>query len=382
MKIVIAADSFKESMTATEVCKGIEAGFKRVFPTATYRKIPIGDGGEGTVQTLVNASDGKMISIPVTGPLGNKVVAYYGISGDGKTAFIEMAAASGLHLVPLEQRNPLHTTTKGVGELILDALDHGVKHIILGLGGSATNDGGIGMAAALGAKFLDHNGQELLPMVKSLSQLDRIDLSQLDKRLKQVKIEAACDVDNPLVGEKGSSKTFGPQKGATEEIVLFLEKQLTKYADVLEKSLGITVKESPSAGAAGGLGAAVIAFLNGTLKKGIDIVLDWTDFDRLVHDADLVITGEGRIDSQTIHGKAPIGVAKRAKKFNLPVIAIAGSLGTNYEVVFNYGIDAAFSIMQEVTTLAEALHNGKENLVKTSENIARLLNLQSNTKMT
>lgn len=201
MKIVIAADSFKESMTATEVCKGIEAGFKRVFPTATYRKIPIGDGGEGTVQTLVNASDGKMISIPVTGPLGNKVVAYYGISGDGKTAFIEMAAASGLHLVPLEQRNPLHTTTKGVGELILNALDHGVKHIILGLGGSATNDGGIGMAAALGAKFLDHNGQELLPMVKSLSQLDRIDLSQLDKRLKQVKIEAACDVDNPLVGE-------------------------------------------------------------------------------------------------------------------------------------------------------------------------------------
>ncbi len=377
MKIVIASDSFKESMSAAEVCQGIEEGFRRVDPSADFVKIPIGDGGEGTALSLVNATGGKVIRLPVTGPLGNRLNGFYGISGDGKTAFIEMAAASGLHLVPSDRRNPMITTTKGTGELIIDALNHGVKHIILGLGGSATNDGGIGMAAALGARFLDQNGKELSPRADLLGKLASIDITSLDKRLNNVKIEAACDVDNPLTGKKGASVVFGPQKGATKEMVQILDENLANYGRVLEKCLGKPVKDIPGAGAAGGLGAAVVAFLDGKLKKGIDIVLDFAKFDHHLLNADLVITGEGKIDSQTVYGKAPAGVAERAKKHGIPVIAVAGSLGSDYEAVFDHGIDAAFSIVQGVTTLPEALKHGPENLVKTCENIARLLQIKN-----
>lgn len=375
MKIVIASDSFKESMSAAEVCQGIEEGFRRIEPSADFIKIPIGDGGEGTTLSLVNATGGKVIRLPVTGPLGNRVNGFYGISGDGKTAFIEMAAASGLHLVPNDRRNPMITTTTGTGELIIDALNHGVKHIILGLGGSATNDGGIGMAAALGVRFLDENGKELLPRADLLGRLASIDITSLDERLNDVKIEAACDVNNPLTGKKGASVVFGPQKGATKEMVPILDKSLANYGWVLEKCLGKPVKDIPGAGAAGGLGAAVIAFLDGDLKKGIDIVLDFANFDHHLRDADLVITGEGKIDSQTVYGKAPAGVAKRAKKYGIPVIAVAGSLGADYEAVFDHGIDAVFSIVQGITTLPDALKHGPENLVKTCENIARLLQI-------
>lgn len=373
MKIVIAPDSFKESMEAMEVCHSIEKGFRKVFPSAAYIKIPIGDGGEGTVQALIDAADGQMIHLSVTGPLGNEVDGFYGLSGDGQTAFIEMAAASGLQLVPAEQRNPLITTTKGTGELILDALNRGVKHIILGLGGSATNDGGIGMATALGVKFLNEEGEEIHPQVDMLNELDYIDISNLDTRLKDVKVEAACDVNNPLVGPKGASVVFGPQKGATEEMVKTLDENLTHYAEVLEKCLSKSVKDMPGAGAAGGLGAAVVAFLNGELKKGIDIVLDFNHFEEHLNDTDMVITGEGRIDSQTIYGKAPVGVAKRAKKYGVPVIALAGSVSFDHDVVFDHGIDAVFSIMNSVTTLEEALKNGNVNVEKTAENVARLL---------
>ncbi|MCM3717810.1 glycerate kinase [Fictibacillus phosphorivorans] len=378
MKIVIAPDSFKESMTAAEVCAAVEAGFKKVFGDIEYRHAPVGDGGEGTVQSVVDATDGEIVNVTATGPLGEKVDAFYGITGDGQTAVIEMAAASGLHLVPREQRNPLVTTTYGTGELILDALDKKVERIVIGLGGSATNDGGAGMAAALGAKFLDVNGEELRPGGESLSELLTIDVSGLDPRLKSVKVDVASDVTNPLTGPLGASAVFGPQKGATPEMVGVLDASLKRYAEVIERNLGLQVDELPGAGAAGGLGSGVVAFLDGNLQSGIDLVLDVIQFEETVRDADLVITGEGRIDSQTVHGKAPVGVAKRAKAVSpeVPVITIAGSIGPDYEAVFEHGIDAVFSVVNGVVTLEEALANGAVNVEKTAENIARTLNLK------
>ncbi|ANX13953.1 glycerate kinase [Fictibacillus arsenicus] len=376
MKIVIAPDSFKESMTAMEVCYHVEKGFRKVFPNANYLKIPIADGGEGTVQAIIDATDGKLIKKKVTGPLGSLVEAFYGITGDEKTAVIEMAAASGLHHIPREHRNPLLTSTRGTGELILDALNHGVERIVLGLGGSATNDGGTGMASALGIAFYDENGEELLMQGDSLNQIRSMDVTGLDHRLKHMRIEAACDVTNPLVGHLGASAVFGPQKGATPEMVAYLDMGLNQLGDVIQEFMNLNVKNIPGAGAAGGLGAGVIAFLNGRLKNGIETVLDIVNFESVSQDADLVITGEGRIDSQTIQGKAPIGVAKRAKQYNIPVIGLAGSLGIGYERIYEYGIDAVFSIVNGVSTLDEALLHAKENVEITSENIARSLKLK------
>lgn len=378
MKIVIAPDSFKESMTAAQVCAAVEMGFRKALDDAEYLHIPVGDGGEGTVQSVVDATSGVIVEVSVTGPLGNKVDAFYGITGDGKTAVIEMAAASGLHLVPREMRNPLVTTTYGTGELILDALDQGVERIVLGLGGSATNDGGAGMASALGVKFLDINGEELRLGGEALGELLTIDVSQMDPRLKSVKVDVACDVTNPLTGPLGASAVFGPQKGATPEMVGILDDCLKRYAEAIERNLGIEVDTVPGAGAAGGLGAGVVAFLEGKLQSGINLVLDVIGFEEAVRDADLVITGEGRIDSQTIHGKAPVGVAKRAKSAaaDVPVVAIAGSIGADYEAVFEHGIDAVFSVVNGVVTLEEALANGAVNVEKTAENIARLLTIK------
>ncbi|KZE64131.1 glycerate kinase [Fictibacillus phosphorivorans] len=382
MKIVIAPDSFKESMTAAEVCKAVEAGFRKVFKDAEYVYIPVGDGGEGTVQSVVDATGGEIVNVRATGPLGEKVNAFYGLTGDGKTAVIEMAAASGLHLVPREMRNPLVTSTRGTGELILDALDKKVERIVLGLGGSATNDGGAGMASALGVKFLDVNGEELPPGGEPLGELLTIDVSGIDKRLKSVKVDVACDVTNPLTGPLGASAVFGPQKGATPEMVGILDNSLKRYAEVVERNLGVEVDSLPGAGAAGGLGAGVVAFLDGKLQSGIDLVLDVIGFEDAVRDADLVITGEGRIDFQTVHGKAPVGVAKRAKAVagEVPVVAIAGSIGPDYEAVFEHGIDAVFSVVNGVVTLEEALANGSVNVEKTAENIARLLKMNFKTE--
>ncbi|GGB42448.1 glycerate kinase [Fictibacillus barbaricus] len=378
MKIVIAPDSFKESMTAAQVCAAVETGFRKVLDDAEYLHVPVGDGGEGTVQSVVDATSGVIVEVSVTGPLGNKVGAFYGITGDGKTAVIEMAAASGLHLVPREMRNPLVTTTYGTGELILDALDKGVERIVLGLGGSATNDGGAGMASALGVKFLDINGEELRPGGEALGELLTIDVSQMDPRLKSVKVDVACDVTNPLTGPLGASAVFGTQKGATPEMVGILDDCLKRYAEAIERNLEIEVDTVPGAGAAGGLGAGVVAFLDGKLQSGIDLVLDVIGFEEAIRDADFVITGEGRIDSQTIHGKAPVGVAKRAKSAaaDVPVVAIAGSIGPDYEAVFEHGIDAVFSVVNGVVTLEEALANGAVNIEKTAENIARLLTIK------
>lgn len=374
MKIVIAPDSFKESLSALEAANAIERGFKSVFPNADCIKMPMADGGEGTVQSLVDATNGIIEERIVTGPLGEPVKAFFGLMGDRKTAVIEMAAASGLHLVPVENRNPLVTSTRGTGELILAALDLGVEHIIIGIGGSATNDGGAGMVQALGGRLLDKSGNDIGSGGGALSQVDRIDLTGLDARLKDVQIEVACDVDNPLTGPRGASAIFGPQKGATPEMVDLLDKSLSHFADVAERTLGKSFRHIEGAGAAGGLGASLLAFLDADLKRGIHIVLDAVNFEEVVKDADLVITGEGRIDSQTVYGKTPIGVAKAAKKYGVPVIGIAGSLSLDSDVVYEHGIDALFSIVPGVITLQDAFEHAAHYMERTARNIAASLN--------
>ncbi len=375
MKIVIAPDSFKESLSALDVANAIELGFRKVLPDAVYVKIPMADGGEGTVQSLIDASGGHIETCQVTGPLGNPVDAFFGMMGDGKTAVIEMAAASGIHLVAQELRNPLITTTYGTGELMLAAAEKGVTKIIIGIGGSATNDGGIGMAQALGIKLLDDYGQELAFGGGSLNKLATIDKSQLDPRLANIELEVACDVNNPLCGPTGASAVFGPQKGATPEMVTQLDANLSHYADVIQMQLGTEVKTKPGAGAAGGLGAALMGLLNATLRPGVDIVIDAVKLTDAVQDADLVITGEGRIDSQTIHGKTPIGVARTAKRFNKPVIGIAGCLAYDCVVVHDHGIDAVFSVVSRSVSLAEALAEATINIELTARNVAAVYTL-------
>ena len=376
MKIVIAPDSFKESLTALEVANAIETGFKRIFPNAEYVKLPMADGGEGTVQSLVDATRGRLIEAEVTAPLGNQVKSFFGLSGDGKTAIIEMAAASGLHLVPMDKRNPCHTTSFGTGELIKQALDLGVQHIILGIGGSATNDGGAGMLQALGLRLLDKNGQSIGFGGTALSNLAEIQLADLDPRLQHVQIEVACDVNNPLCGERGASAIFGPQKGATPEMVKELDAALAHLAEIAERDCGKQIKEQPGAGAAGGMGGGLLLLPNVQLKAGVQIVLDNLKFAEQVKDADLVITGEGRMDAQSILGKTPIGVARTAKQFNRPVIAIAGCLREDYEVVYEHGIDAVFPIIRNLGDLPTILKQGEQNLISTAQNVARLLSLK------
>lgn len=376
MKIVIAPDSFKESLTALEVASLIEKGFKEVLPYAEYIKIPMADGGEGTVQSIVDALNGNIIECKVTDPLGIKVPAFFGLSGDGQTAVVEMAAASGLQHVPPERRNPLLTTSYGTGELISAALDCGAKQIILGIGGSATNDGGAGMIQALGGKLLNSKGQQIEFGGASLLDLSTIDLTMIDERIHKTKIEVACDVDNPLTGPSGASAIFGPQKGATAETVKILDKNLEHFADLIETTLKLKLRNTPGAGAAGGLGFGVMAaFTSARLKSGVDIVLEKVDFDKHVKNATFVITGEGKIDSQTIHGKTPIGVARAAKKYNIPVIAIAGALSNESEVVKDHGIDALFSIVPGAMTIAQALDQAEIYTTITARNIASIIKL-------
>jgi glycerate 2-kinase len=378
VKIVIAPDSFKESLSALEVAESIEKGFKRVIPDAEYINVPMADGGEGTVKSLADATGGKIISKTVTGPLGEPVDAFFGILGNKTTAVIEMAAASGLHLVPVEKRNPLVTTTRGTGELIAAALDYGVKHIIIGIGGSSTNDGGAGMAKALGALLLDENGIEIGEGGGSLFDLASINLSEFDPRIANIKIEVACDVDNPLTGEKGASAIFGPQKGATAEMVALLDKNLGHYAAIIERDLGKKINEVPGAGAAGGLGGGLLAYLPSELKRGIEIVIEATGLSKIVEDADLVITGEGKIDGQTIFGKTPVGVAKTAKKYGIPVVGIAGNLSSDSHVVHEYGIDAIFSIVPGVILLEDAFKHAGEYVERTAANIAAVWKMKTN----
>lgn len=375
MKIVIAPDSFKESLTALEAAQAIEKGMKKVLSEANYVKIPMADGGEGTVQSLVDATEGRIITKTVTGPLGEPVEAFFGISGDKKTAVIEMAAASGLHLVPVEKRNPLITTTRGTGELIIAALDYGIEHIIIGIGGSATNDGGAGMAKALGIKLLDSAGKVIEDGGGALAEIAAIDISTIDPRLASVRIEVACDVDNPLTGPRGASAIFGPQKGATPEMVQQLDANLGHYAEMIRKEVGTDIEQIAGAGAAGGLGGGLMAFLSAELKSGVDIVLEATKLEDQLKDADFVITGEGKIDGQTIFGKTPIGVAKTAKKHSIPVIAIAGSLGSDSHVVHEHGIDAVFSIVPGIVPLSDAFKNASVNVERLAANLAAVIKL-------
>ena len=373
--IVLAPDSFKESMTAKEVCVAMERGIKKVNSNIQCIHVPMADGGEGTMQSLVDATGGEVYSLEVVGPLGNKVKAEYGILGNGEIGVLEMASASGIHLVSLEERNPLITTTYGTGELIKACLDRGVKKLLIGIGGRATNDGGVGVIQALGGRVLDKEGNELGFGGGELEKLDRIDLTNFDRRLKDVVIEVACDVSNPLCGENGASYIFGPQKGASVEMIKILDNNLKHYAKVIKEQFDKDVLEIAGAGAAGGLGAGLMVFLNGNLKKGIEIVIEYSGLEKKVKNCDMVWTGEGSIDFQTQYGKTPLGVATVAKKYNKPVVALAGRVGDDIDILYEKGIDSIFGIMRGVTTIDEALKNGKENIERTSENIARLMEM-------
>ncbi|EGR4209806.1 glycerate kinase [Vibrio cholerae] len=372
MKVVIAPDSFKESLTAKQVCDAIQAGLARVWHDAKFVAIPVADGGEGTVQSLVDATQGRLVEVKVMGPQGKRVEAFYGMLGDNQTAVIEMAAASGLHHVPLAQRDPKLTTSFGTGELIRHALDQGVTKLIIGLGGSATNDGGVGMLAALGARFTNADGDPIQLTGGGLRELTHIDLQDFDPRLQNCDILVACDVNNPLCGDKGASAVFGPQKGATPEDVQLLDGALRQFGLLTEKVTGKMVLESAGAGAAGGMGAALLAYTQAILRPGIEIVLETVQLAHQVIDADLVITGEGRIDSQTVHGKTPMGVAKVAKRFDVPVLALCGCTGDNYQAVYQCGIDAVFAAVPRAMSLEDALKESDFNLADLAENVARL----------
>jgi len=375
MKIVIAPDSFKGSLTALQVSDAVEQGFKRIFPNAPIEKVPMADGGEGTVQSLVDATGGQLLTESVTDPLGGRVEANYGILGDGVTAVIEMAAASGLPLVPLDKRNPMLTTTYGTGELIKAALERGCRKFIIGIGGSATTDGGAGVAQALGVKLLDASGKDIAFGGIGLSNLTKIDISTIDERIAETETVVACDVDNPLTGPRGAARVYGPQKGATPEQVELLDKYLGHFADIVKRDLGKDVKETPGAGAAGGLGAGLMAFLNAELKSGIDIVIEASNLRERMKGADLVVTGEGQLDEQTAYGKTPTGVSRVAEEMGIPVLAIAGGIKPGAETSYEEGIDAMMSIAPGPISLEEAIKRASELVADTAERAARIIKI-------
>jgi len=377
MRIVIAPDSLKECLSALEVAQAIEAGVKDAVPDAETVLIPLADGGEGTVDALVAATEGRFVEETVRGPLGRDVAARFGLLGDGHTAAIEMAAASGLPLVPPARRNPLVTTTYGTGQLIRSALDHGASKVIIGIGGSATVDGGAGMAQALGARLLDAAGRPIGPGGGALDGLDRIDMSDCDPRLADTEVVIASDVNNPLLGPDGAARTFGPQKGATPEMVDALEAGLQHFADLMERDLGLRTHDLAGAGAAGGLGAGLLAFLGAKLELGIDIVLDAVQFRERIRGADLVITGEGMMDWQSAFGKTPVGVAGAAKEQGLPVVAIVAALGKDRQRVLDAGLDAYFALADGPLTLEDSFARAAELLAETASQVVRVFALRS-----
>lgn len=371
MKIAIAPDSFKECLTADEVAGAIEEGVRRALPDCVTVCVPMADGGEGTVDALIAATNGRIVELTGTGPMGTPVATRYGLLGDGESAVIEMAAVSGLPLVRTEERDPRIATTYGTGELLCDALNRGASRIIIGLGGSATNDGGAGAAQALGVSLRDAAGRELPWGGAALARLATIDLSRRHPRLNQCVLEAACDVDNPLCGPTGASRVYGPQKGAGPTVVEELDAALRHFGDIIEAQLGVPVLDVPGAGAAGGLGAGLVAFAGGVLRPGVDIVADACKLTSRIAGAELVITGEGRIDAQTPHGKTPAGVAKAARQLGIPVVAIAGSLGPGYDAVHDCGIREVISIQSGTMSLAEAMARAPELLAAAAERVAR-----------
>lgn len=370
---VLAPDSFKESMTAKEVCNAMEKGLRKVFPEANFVHVPMADGGEGNTQSLIDATGGTLYALNATGPLGETVEASYGIMGNGEIAVIEMASASGIQFVNRDTKNPLVTTTYGTGELIRACLDKGIKKIILGIGGSVTNDGGAGMAEALRVRFYGEAGNTLPRGGGALDRLHHIDLSGLDSRLAHVDIQVACDVTNPLCGEQGASAIFGPQKGATPEMVAQLDNNLAHYAAVIPNQLGKEIATVPGAGAAGGLGAGLMAFTQCTLRRGIDIVVEFSGLSDKLVGADFCFTGEGRIDYQTKFSKAPYGVARTAKAQGVPVIAVSGCVVEGVEALYGEGIDTIFGIIPRADNIEALLKDGPINMERACENIGRLL---------
>lgn len=375
LRVAIAPDSFKGSQTAAQAADRIERGMKKAIRGLRTVKVPMADGGEGTVDAMVAATGGTIRRRTVAGPLGRPVRAHFGLSGDGLTAIIEMAAASGLPLLRPAERNPWRTTTRGTGELIRAGLHLGVKAIVLGIGGSATNDGGCGMARALGVRFLDDKGRELAEGGGALSKLDRIDCSTVDPRLKKVRIKVACDVDNPLAGPKGASRIYGPQKGADRAMTLELDRNLRRLGRIVRRDLGIDIMAVPGGGAAGGLGAGLVAFAGAELRPGVDIVIETVQLRRKIRGCSLVITGEGRMDGQTASGKTPSGVARVARELNIPVIALCGSLGTDVHAVHAVGIDAFFSSLTESIVETDIASRGPVMLEECAEQVGRLLAL-------
>jgi len=390
MKICIAPDSFKESLTAREAAEAIASGVLRANPDCEIVCVPMADGGEGTVAAMVDATGGDLRSVRVTGPLGEPVDAEFGILGDTRAsasanspaAVIEMAAASGLALVPERLRNPLKTTTRGTGELIRAALDAGAKTIIIGIGGSATVDGGAGMAQALGVRLLDSSGNDIGPGGGALEHLASIDISALDKRLAGVRIEVACDVDNTLTGPRGAAPVYGPQKGATPQMVEQLSQNLERLAAIIKRDIGIDIAEMPGGGAAGGLGAGLAAFLGAKIIPGIDIVIRHVRLEEKMRDSQLVFTGEGRIDSQTPRGKVPAGVARTAAKLGIPAIALAGSIDYASVTAEEIGVSAMFCILDGPATLSDACTRTRELLEQTAEQVLRMFLAAKRSRLT
>ena len=375
MKVVIAIDSFKGSISSSEGGAAIAAGIKRVYRDAETVVLPLADGGEGTVEALVSGSGGQLRTVSVAGPLGEPVNAIYGIMGDGETAVIEVAAACGLPLVSVERRNPALTTTRGVGELILDAMERGCRSFVVGLGGSATNDAGIGMLQALGYRFVDDSGHDVGEGGGALARIAQIDASGIRPELASCSFRVACDVDNPLYGPEGAAYIFAPQKGADAAMVVTLDQGLRQYAQAAEAHLGRDIAVIPGAGAAGGLGAALVGFLGAELLSGAELVLDSLGIETQLADAQFVITGEGRLDGQTSRGKAPLGVARLASRHGLPVIALAGSVGAEASALNSQGVSALFPILSGPMTLEAAMDpkTTAAHLQDTAEQLFRLI---------
>lgn len=374
MKFVLAPDSFKESMTAKEVCQAVEKGIKKVLPDADIISVPMADGGEGTMDSLVDATNGKKYAVEVTGPLGKQVTAHYGILGDQKTAIIEMAEASGLSYVSQNKRTPetiKTTTTFGTGELINAALRNNVTRIIIGLGGSSTNDGGSGMAQAIGVKFFDQDDHEITKKLGGgdLKQIVRVDTTDINPKIKNTEFLLASDVTNPLTSPNGASYVFGPQKGADQKTVKELDDNLTHYAEII----GEDIAQTPGSGAAGGLGAGLLAFTQAKIYPGVKLVANEVHLAEKIKDADYVFTGEGGTDFQTQFGKTPYGVAQIAKKYNVPVISLAGYIGKGIDQLYDKGFTAIFGILAKAENIDQALKDGPQNVERTTENIVRLI---------
>ncbi len=380
MKILIAPDSFKHCLTAMEVARYLEEGIHKILPEADTKTLPLADGGEGTVRTLVDVTGGNIYSVRIHDPLMREIESFFGVLGDNKTAIIEMAAASGIELLQPEERNPFYTTTYGTGELIKAALDRNCTKIIIGIGGSATNDGGAGMVQALGGKLMDREYKQIKKGGLGLENLSKIDISTLDKRIEKCKITVASDVENMLIGPNGATMVYGPQKGANAEMVEKLEQNLKHYANKIEEFTGKKIRNIKGAGAAGGLGAGLIAFTSAEIKPGFQIVSEIVNLKRNIQWADYIITGEGKIDYQTQYGKTPYGVARMAKKYSKIVIAIAGTLENKYEELYQKGFDLILPIIEKPMQLEEAIREAPDLLKKTGERIAWILKLTEKNK--